>query len=547
MKLSTIIGYLLWGVFANALVRWIIAPLIQDLAIFGVLIVALIVSLWMSSILPTIRRRWISYTLFSLILGQGLSIIATASMLKAVGLGAIIIVGLFIIALWFGKVRFLPLFVGTMGLVLATIWLPFTEWPFLTQFKVDHYGKMHIQIHDMPEDPFAVIHMQTGDAVITVDGYTPTKAILQQLVQHATNSPSALQDVLQTAQEQYQLVIIKAVNGRVVTTTPTPKELAQVDPLQLVDAFVPFEVANWYIVNGHVKEYLTPFMQSHDAVALSLNTANYSASIRKLTNQAVNYELKNWDRMLQQLGVTPQHSGWFIQSGQLTGTFQGKTVSVPVSATNVAGLGHFTSNTDQQLLLVGDNQLQVFDLATDKVVSTHNGTSKQPIPNDIVIGKLTQSGPDAIYVNASPAYVLEAGSGGSWKTMYTASSASFRFETVRNQAGKVPEIVTNDPSKVRNAPTRYFSAYRFVPGAGSQQGKLEREWRVFRTNVVNVTPIRMLSNGTEQLAVAIYGTGEYLILQRTHIPVVVVSYVLLAVVICAGWFLRIRRRKEGRL
>lgn len=546
MKWGTIVGYLLWGVFANALFRWIIAPLIQDLAIFGVLIVALIVVFWISSILPAIRRRWISFTLFSLILGQGLSIIALSSPLKAVALGAVMVIGLFIIAFWFGKVRFLALLAGTVGIVAASLWLPFTEWPFLTQFKVSHHGKVHIQIHDMPEAPFDVIHTKNGDEVVTVDGYKPSKALLQQLVEQATHSPSALQDVLQTAHGQYRLVVIKDANGRTVTSAPTAKDLALVNPLHLVSAFLPYEVAHWDVVNGHVSEYLTPFMQSRDAVALSLNTASYSQSIRTLTAQAVNYELKNWNGMLQQLGVHPQHSGWFIESGHLVGSYNGKSVRARVSANAVVGVGHFTSTAHQQVLLVGDNQLQIFDPATGKVVSTYKGTTKQPVPNDIVIGKLTQSGPDAIFVNASPAYVIEAQSGGSWKTMYTATSRSFRFETVMNQDGKNPEIVTNDPSKIRNSPTRYFSAYRFVPGPADHQGQLEREWRVFRTNVVNVTPAQLSRNGTEQLIVGIYGTGEYLVLQKTHLPIVVTSYIVLSILICAGWLLRLRRRKGGQ-
>lgn len=541
-----IIGCLLWAVFVNAIAMWIIGPLVQDLAIFGVLAVVVIAVLWLSSLLPESRRRWVSFTLFSLLLGQGLSLTAFSSLSKTVVVGAVMVIGLFVIALWFGKVRLISLFAGTIGIIAASVWLPFSDWPFLTQFNVVNHSRLHIQTRDMDAVPFDVIHTSKGDAIVTVNSYVPPASLLQQLVKNATDSPEALQNALQTAQGEYQLVEIRRVGGRIVETTPSPADLAKVNPMRLINTFVPFQLAHWDVTNHRVAEYLTPYMTGHNAVELALKPSVYSNSMKILSDQAVADEMTNWSQVLGQLGVQANLSGWQIQSGHLLGTYQGKSINLPVAASTVVGQGHFTSKTADELLLVGNNDLQILNLSSGKIVSTFHGTPSQPVPNDVIFGPLSHGELDAVFVNASPAYILQANADGSWKTMYTATSPSFRFETVMRTGKRAPQIVTDDPSKIRNSPTRYFSAYRFVPGSNGTAGTLEREWRVFRTNVVNVTPISMNTNGVKQLAVAIYGTGEYLILQKMNLPVLQIAYVVLGLIIVAGWIRRTRRRTGGR-
>ncbi|WAH35446.1 hypothetical protein [Alicyclobacillus dauci] len=544
VKILRVIGYLLWGVFVNALAVWLIGPLVQDLAVYGVLAVAAIVLVWLTSIYPRARRPWISFTLFSLLLGQGLSALAFSSFAKTIVVTVVMALGLFIIAMWFGRVRFVPLFFGTVGIIVANAVLPFSDWPFLTQFKVVEQSRLHINPHDLDDAPFSVIHTPTGDALITVNGFVPSTELLQQLVGQATDTPDALQNVLQTASGEYQFVEFKDVNGHLERTTPSPQDLAKANPLQLIPSIFPFQLAHWYVVNGQVDEYLSPNLPSNQAVEAGMDPAAYASTMEAVSNQAVQVELTDWRNALSQLGVQPQQSGWYIQSGHLNGTYNGKSVSIPVNATSVVGQGHFTSVGANEVLLVGNNDLQVVDLDKQQVISTYRGTSQNPVPNDVMCGPLTRGGTDAVFINASPAYILTVDGTGSWKTVYTATSPTFRFETVLSDAG-TPQIVTNDPSAVRNAPTRYFSAYHFVPSANGHSGQLQRDWRVFRTNVVNVTPITLSNGGAHQLAVSIYGTGEFLVLQKYNLPVLPIALIVLGVVIVGGWVVRIRAKKEG--
>ncbi|WP_206915622.1 hypothetical protein [Alicyclobacillus suci] len=540
-----VVGYIVWAVLINALGVWIIGPLVKDLAIYGVLVVVVLAILWLTSIYPKYRRRFVTFTLFSLLLGQGLSSLAFSSFAKTLVVTVVVSLVLFVVALWFGKIRFFPLLFGTLAVIVANAWLPFSDWPFLTQFRIVQHSRLHIDPHNLAAAPFDVVHTKQGDALLTVSEYIPSEDLLQQLVQNATDSPDALQNVLQTAQGEYRFVEIKQVGGHIEQVTATAQDLAQAHPLNLIKTFFPFQLAHWYVADGEMNEYLSPYLTTNQAVQTALNPASYATTMQALSNQGVQEELENWQSALAQLGVQAKPSGWQIAGGKLTGTYHGQALSASVSATSVVGMGHFTTPSANQLLLVGNNNLQVFDLDAQKVVATYQGTPTTPVPNDVVVGPLAHGEADAIFVNASPAYILTLTPAGQWHKVYTATSPSFRFETVLDMGQGATQIVTDDPSKVRNAATRYFSAYRFVPGATEKPGQLERDWRVFRTNVVNVTPVSF-SDGTEDLAVAIYGSGEYLILHKWNVPLLPISAGLFGIVIIAGWVNRIRLYKGAK-
>lgn len=543
VQMQRIVWYVFWGVFVNALSVWVFGPLVKDLAMYGVLALGFIAVIWLTTIRKAKRKSWISYTLLSLLLAQGLSALTYTSLEKTVLVTVVMSLGLFIIGLWFARIHWLPLLAGTVGIIVANLILPFSDWPFLTQFGIVQQSRVSINPSDMAAAPFDVIHTSTGDAIITLSSYIPSSALLQQLTSQATDSPDALANVLQASQGEYEFVELKMVNGKVVKETPTPEDLAKVNPLQLVRSFFPYQLGHWYAVNGQVSEYLTPYLSSDQAVEVGVNPATYATSLQALSNEAVQTELANWDQVLTQLGVQPQNDGLVVENGLLTGSFGGHTISIPVQASSFVGVGHFTSTTSSQALLVGDNDLQVVDLSQRRVVATFKGTAATPIPNDVVFGPLTSGGRDAVFVNASPAYVLSIDHAGQWHQVYKATSSSFRFETVMTNGNGTPQIITDDPSMVRNTPTRYFSAYRYVPDGGVS-GHLVRDWRVFRTNVVDVTPITMSTGGSKDIAVGIYGSGEYLILHKSNVPVLPMSCVAFAIILVCGWVLRWKRGKE---
>lgn len=104
----------------------------------------------------------------------------------------------------------------------------------------------------------------------------------------------------------------------------------------------------------------------------------------------------------------------------------------------------------------------------------------------------------------------------------------------------MPEIITDDPSYIRNSPVRYFTSYTY------RDGQLVRNWRVFKTNLVNVNAVQFTPGGPQYIVASNYGTGELFVLKRHRWPVVPAASVLLGITIISGWWLRLKAGRRAR-
>src|SRR5579875_3072196 len=118
------IWFVFWALFVNAVYVWVLRPLVDDLAMYGVLLVAAIGVVWLSTIDRSLRRSWVSYTMFVLILAQGFATLSFGSTAKLIAVTVVMIVGLWIIAVWFGKTRPWASLLGGIAVVLSQIVLP---------------------------------------------------------------------------------------------------------------------------------------------------------------------------------------------------------------------------------------------------------------------------------------------------------------------------------------------------------------------------------------------------------------------------------------
>ncbi|MCL6445742.1 MAG: hypothetical protein K6T83_20220, partial [Alicyclobacillus sp.] len=282
---------------------------------------------------------------------------------------------------------------------------------------------------------------------------------------------------------------------------------------------------------------------------MALDSANEPADVVALAARAEHLELTDWRQFLQSMGVSWQRPPLIVQGHVLTGRFDGRSIRAHVAGDEIIGYGSFTQAGTHQALIEGPNILQIVSLDTPNgaVISTYRGPASAPIPNDVKVGAVDNSGKDVIFVNDVPAYILQANRNGSWQRLYTATSATFRFEgSVRFANESTRELITDDPSYMRNNPTRYFTSYTYRVVDG--KGELVRNWRVYHTNVVNVTPIQFTPNGPTYIAADIYATGEVLVLLRHHWPVVPLTSGALACTIAYGYLLRglSRRRRAAR-
>ncbi len=535
----TFVWYILWALFVNALNAWIVTPLVEDYALLGVVAVVLIIVIWLTSIPSYSRKKWITFTIFSLLLGQGFSSLVFYPLPRRILFGIIMFAGLYLIAWWFAKIGAKTLFFSGLVVVLANILLPVSEWPFLTHFRVVHYGSYNIVPGDMAALPFSVISTDHGQAVITLKRTIPTKSELKNLANSATDSPNALGDVLSTYKNEYRLVEISSVNGKIRVTNPTTADLAKVNPFDLLGPSFPFSMAHYMKVNNQVIQYTTSALPAQAVTSLGMESAMYPTNMVVLSEAERQAQWNTWQQFLDTNGVSPVTLHLEVTNGYLVGKMNGKNVRIAVKGTAFVSTGSFTAPNTNQALVEGANLLEVVDLDTGKVVASFQGAKGQLVPGDLVTGRLTANGKDAIFVNASPAYILQVSSNGQFQKVYTAPNDSLRFEASVQFAGdKAPEIITDDPSVVRQSPIRYFSSYTY------SNGNLERNWRIYRTNVVNVNPIQFVSGTTTDLVVGIYGTGEYLVLQRVMWPVLPIAALLFGLTIVIGWVYRLNERRR---
>ncbi len=536
------LGYLLWAVFVNAVNVWILTPIAEDYGILGVVGVVLISVVWLLGLPTSTRRKWVIFTMFALLVGQGLSDMANSPSLRAVVLAVVMCLGLIALAAWVGKVRMRHLVVTAVALSAISASLPFSEWPYFTRFMIVSSGDLPVSSTDFQSLPLAAVQTPQGQAVVTVKKVRETTTGFTQRVMNATSSTDELQNVLTSYNHLYELVSLSGSNSSVGLRMPTPEELSAVNPINLDPQF-PFTLAHWSVTGGRVYESFTPVLTPAQIAKVGLNPTAMSSELVVLSKQVQQEEQTNWDQVLSQLGVSPRSTGLQVVHGVLQGTASGLSVHVKTGEGQVIGFGHFTDPQANQVLFEGLNTLKVISLANGgTVVATYQGSAAHPLSTDVIIGALDASGRNVVFVNSSPAIIIQANSNGTWKQLYQAPNRSLRFEaSVQFSGDKLPEILTNDISLMQPSTIRYFTSYSY------QNGSLVRNWRVYRPGIAKVMPVQFSSAArVPDLLATVSGTGKFVVLKRHDIPVVPIASVLLALIIAGGYAMRLRERAVGK-
>lgn len=531
------LGYLFWGLFVNACNVWIVKPLVLDLAIFGVAAVLIIVVLWMTSIPRAYRKAWIVFTLFCLLIGDGFSELSSRPILSGVLLGIVMIVGLTVLARLFVRVP-VRRFVGTaLLLVVANIALPVNEWAYLTHFWVAYHTTLGLKSSDMNAPPLTVIQKPSGTAVVSLNNVKESDKQLQKIAQTTGDTSDSLENLLRNYGHRYAFVELVQKNGHFHLTSMPVADLGAIDPLQFDNSFFPFMRAFWSQEGNQIVQYMAPSQSPRTLTAIINQAANSPANLNALGVDSQRQEMADWQRLLGNDGI-PQTSQLSVQNGRLVGVYQGIHLSVPVDGQSVVATGSFTAPHAHEALITGANILQVVSLDRQTVVTTYHGSPQHALPNDMVVGPVDKSGQEDIFVNASPAFILQANAAGKWTTLYNAPNDSLRFEAaVQFQSNESPEIITNDPSFVRNSSVNYLTSYTY------QNGDLVRNWRVYESNSVNIRPVQFSAGGPTYLVTGTNMSGKIFVLKRHQIPVLPITAALLGIFIIAGWAMRLRRER----
>lgn len=532
--------FLLWSLFINVFTLWVVDPLVEDYSILGVVALFCIGGIWVVSIPRQWRKKWLTFTLFAVFLGTGFNSLSFFPPGHRLTWTILMSIAMIIAAFWYARIRVLPMVLSAILLAVCNMWMPFEDWTLLTHFKISYYGKAGLNPMDMPSLPMVVTTRANGTkAIVTLSSYTETKSDVEQAVSTAGVTANDLHNVIQSFNHRYTLIEVGLHDGKFTEAPANPNDLSNLNPVGLYSSFFPMSVAHWAVQsNGNVLQYTVPTLTPLQSEQLTNDAADYPANLLALSETVQSKNTAHWNSLLTQLGVSAKR-GLQVESGRLTGEWNGRVIDVPVQSTTLIGTGSFTAPGRQQALLEGANRLQVVDLDTGsgQLVSTFVGSLSSPLSDDIRIGPIDNSGQDVIFVNESPAFILKASASGNWSTLYTApANSSLRFEgTAVFGSDKTPEIITDDPSYMRPTPIRFLSSYTY------RNGQLIRNWRVYRTNVVNVYPVQFANNRPTQLVLSIYNEGKFFILSRHFIPVVPITSGLFALSVLIGFILRIRK------
>ncbi|MCL6625831.1 hypothetical protein [Alicyclobacillus shizuokensis] len=534
--LTRILACLAWSLFVNLVDEWLVRPLVQDLAVIGVLVVLLMVWLWVFAIPRQRRRWWLVFSLFSLCACQALASFASLPLGRRLLTTAISMAILAAAARCIGRVA-LSLLLGSMVvLAAANAWLPENLWPLLTHFRVLAAGTLTVDNGNYPVLPLDVVKTEHGEVVLTVTEWPDARfGSSAAAYRQAVKSGKLPADHL-----VYQYVQLAPENGRIDVRPATAQELAEVQPTELGGAFTPFDRSTWAVVGGRLLQYTIRTQSSAGAVDVALQLAQYAPELAQLTVQANQDEWKDWSESLRKAGAAPVVP-WRIDNGVLSGKWRGRTVHVRVEAQFVISSGSFTRPGAHELLLGGSNLLQVVSLSGSRphVVASLHGALANPIGEAMQVGPIGTADKDVVFVNASPAYILSFTRDGHARRIYTAPNDDLQFlASIRTAPGTAPEILADDRSAVCSSSTTYLTSYTY------RDGQLYRNWRVFESGIENVRQVQFFPEKPPYLVAAVAGSGAYVVLARHFWPLqpaLVVAWLLvLAGFIVAGW--RQRRR-----
>ncbi len=542
------LGFISWALFVNAVYVWLIGPLVQDFAALGVLAVFAIVVLWLWGIPRRYRKTWVGFTLFSLMLGTGLTDLMTKEIGHQVLYGLLMVLGLTVLVWLIAKVSWLKAMAAAGVLVACNLWLPFGEWPFLTHFYVTYRGNTGIQGADFPASPLQVVGPPGHQSLVTLAADGESQKTVEKLANQA-QSATALDAMLRGLGHRYVLSQLTLHKGHFAFGPIPAAQLSQVNPDALVATSFPWKVAYWQWERGKAVEYAVPENSPQLLAQSAVLGADFPTGVAGAVAKSLAQNQQAWQQMLQTAGVNGSAgaTSLSVHNGRLMGTYAGQTVNIPVQGNVVVGVGQFTQVGVKEVLLEGANLLQVVSLTADRVVGTYHGTARDPLTNDLFIGQVNNSGRDVVFVNGAPSYILgvSASNNGSvsdpWHVLYQAPNHYLRFEAAVRFAGDAsPEIITDDPSYLRSSPIRYFTSYTF------RDGNLVRNWRIFRTNVVNVHTVQFSPYQAPELALSIYGSGDFVVLRRQQWPVVPLSVGVLMIIFAGGWVMKVREKRRTK-
>lgn len=531
----------LWAVFANLVNAWLVRPALEEAGIIGLVCVVVGVALGYGAVPAQWKRRALVFTGFAILLGVGWTHLTAGSWVHRLALGALMSAGLAVTAWLAARLRWRLLISTALVLAVLNAWIPIAVWPMLTHFWVRGSGNVELAGGDFPAAPLQVVDEPGGrQALATLTQVHLTPALTRTWLANNHDTPEAFQAATYGLNHLYALGEIQHTSLGFRVVPASASLLTSLSPTAFQAGLFPVSVLQWTWWDGRPLATVQPAVTPGTAASWAAQSWRLPENWARAAASAWQAARDSWRTAVTAAGGTSSIPSLTVDGDVLLGVYEGQTVDVRVPAgSTVVGVGALTGVGRHEALLVGPDELTVVSLDTPggRVIGSMRWTGTSLLGNDVFIAPLTAEGRDFIYVNTSPAQIWEVDASGRWSRLYTAPNGVFRFETaVRWAAETQPEIIVSDPTNAGDGSVRYLTSYTW------RNGQLIRNWRVYWPDFVNVTAFRPDAGGPTYLAGSLYGSGEWLVLQRHFLPLLPISVVLLAGLYGVGWAYRLRQR-----
>ncbi|PWI58168.1 hypothetical protein [Sulfoacidibacillus thermotolerans] len=513
---------------------------------FGILLVIAASLLFMYAFPLRDRRLVVRLTLFCLMASIGIASFAGESLIWRI-IDFIVFVGL---ALTLGRVlvgvRTLRLFFIIVALTIVQIFIPLHDLRNLAFFNVRYIGHLASPDPQVPSLPVAAVSdpVRPGmQEIVTLRGHRPIKDEAQDLVHLMNQNPQAgttIESAIQELQHSYDVVAIRPGRLRFITHYATQRELSQLPFWSLGLMDFPFTTSHFLNLQDRTRMYVSLSADPGTLLSMLLSPGTVAQSMADLSLKTASTEAQNWKQVTgHQIDVT---DGLSLQGGYLTGTYQGLPVHVRTRGVAILGVYHLLpQNVDAnpQVVVEGNNVIQVLSLPPERphVIATLKGSYLHPLTTDVVFADLTGKHRDALLVNTVPAQIFQLTSAGEWQRLWVSGRDSFRFETVFPRKGG-DLLIANAPSLINTSPTRYLGGYIY------HNGQLQRVFRVYYPNYVDLQTVHVTSATRPELLTSVFAHQEIVLLGLQRVPwlwLIEAGYVL-AIAVGLARRLQLRRR-----
>jgi len=113
--------FVLWALSVNLVNLWFVKPVVRQLDVVGVLLVMVAAVLWMVSLPRRQRKVWIGFTLYGLLVGQGIGRLHTAGLAGEIPLGIVAVVCLLLLAWAYTRMPLITLLLSAVFVVVLAL------------------------------------------------------------------------------------------------------------------------------------------------------------------------------------------------------------------------------------------------------------------------------------------------------------------------------------------------------------------------------------------------------------------------------------------